>query len=225
MTHVDNIIKTNNDYSSFAKAIEEGPHAAVHSIIGGDEKLGHMSSWRSPLDPIFWLHHAFIDKLFYTWQQRGKSPRFDGREYGYKGVDETHIIKPFRVPAKLILDLENTCTNYQDIPQNLLDRIQTKHFDSIRAPKAPKNWMNGSDVDAAKKLLDEAANLTETVNEMIKNKTLDPDKVINVDDFLGENMKPTVKDKKKRNGECTTVIYSYVSAFLMAIAMLSMSVV
>lgn len=24
--------------------------------------------WSSPSDPIFWMHHAFIDRVYYTWQ-------------------------------------------------------------------------------------------------------------------------------------------------------------
>ncbi len=29
-----------------------------------------MLAWVSPNDPVFWLHHAFIDKLWAEWQRR-----------------------------------------------------------------------------------------------------------------------------------------------------------
>ncbi|WP_328296530.1 tyrosinase family protein [Streptomyces sp. NBC_00435] len=41
-----------------------GIHNRVHTWIGGN-----MSTGASPNDPAFWLHHAFIDKLWAQWQQ------------------------------------------------------------------------------------------------------------------------------------------------------------
>jgi len=41
-----------------------GLHNIVHGIVGG--VMGHTSF--SPSDPVFWLHHAFCDKLWWDWQ-------------------------------------------------------------------------------------------------------------------------------------------------------------
>ncbi len=38
-------------------------HNRVHDWVGGT-----MSSGASPNDPVFWLHHCFIDKLWANWQ-------------------------------------------------------------------------------------------------------------------------------------------------------------
>jgi tyrosinase len=43
----------------------ELPHNSVHGQIGGT-----MGSFLSPLDPIFWLHHAYIDLLWSKWQTK-----------------------------------------------------------------------------------------------------------------------------------------------------------
>jgi tyrosinase len=48
---------------SFREALES-PHNSVHVQIGGD-----MNSGTSPNDPVFWLHHANIDRLWARWQQ------------------------------------------------------------------------------------------------------------------------------------------------------------
>ena len=40
-------------------------HNAGHRFIGG-----HMGGAFSPNDPIFWLHHANVDRLWDTWQKR-----------------------------------------------------------------------------------------------------------------------------------------------------------
>lgn len=44
----------------------ETPHNQLHDIIGGD--TGNMSDVSvAAFDPIFWLHHANMDRHFYTW--------------------------------------------------------------------------------------------------------------------------------------------------------------
>ncbi|RKP09204.1 hypothetical protein THASP1DRAFT_3510, partial [Thamnocephalis sphaerospora] len=50
-------------YEDFWYALEGPPHGVVHMGIGGD-----MASMTSPNDPLFWVHHSFIDKLWSDWQ-------------------------------------------------------------------------------------------------------------------------------------------------------------
>ena len=47
----------------FRPAFEAGAHSRPHLFIGGA-----MNSFASPDDPIFWLHHAFVDKVWSMWQ-------------------------------------------------------------------------------------------------------------------------------------------------------------
>lgn len=48
--------------TAFEQMLENAPHDPVHDLIGG-----LMSGMDSPLDPIFWLHHANIDRLYSAW--------------------------------------------------------------------------------------------------------------------------------------------------------------
>ena len=48
--------------NSFEQQIESGPHNPVHNLIGGE-----MANMTSPRDPIFYLHHANIDRLCHAW--------------------------------------------------------------------------------------------------------------------------------------------------------------
>lgn len=48
--------------NSFEVQIEPRPHGRVHNLIGGS-----MASLLSPRDPIFWLHHSQIDRLWVAW--------------------------------------------------------------------------------------------------------------------------------------------------------------
>ncbi len=50
-------------FSAFQSSLEGGAHAAVHNAIGGN-----MASSASPSDPIFYLHHANIDRIWANWQ-------------------------------------------------------------------------------------------------------------------------------------------------------------
>ncbi len=43
--------------------LETGPHDNVHGSVGGS-----MSRFMSPTDPVFWAHHAMIDRLWRLWQ-------------------------------------------------------------------------------------------------------------------------------------------------------------
>ncbi|GGV32839.1 tyrosinase MelC2 [Streptomyces spectabilis] len=40
-------------------------HNRVHVWVGG-----HMATGASPNDPVFWLHHAYVDRLWTQWQAR-----------------------------------------------------------------------------------------------------------------------------------------------------------
>jgi tyrosinase len=46
--------------------IESLPHNQVHNIIGG-----FMPTMQSPQDPIFWVHHGNIDRLWCAWVAAG----------------------------------------------------------------------------------------------------------------------------------------------------------
>ena len=44
----------------------EGPHGNIHGWVGGD--MGRVAY--AAYDPIFWAHHAMVDRLWWLWQLR-----------------------------------------------------------------------------------------------------------------------------------------------------------
>ena len=48
----------------------ENVHNGIHAMVGGDDQFpGHMTNIAvSSFDPIFWLHHANVDRYFAMWQ-------------------------------------------------------------------------------------------------------------------------------------------------------------
>lgn len=57
------ITNTSLSYTSFTSALE-GFHNDVHNWVGGT--MGNIMI--SPADPVFWLHHAQVDRLWSIWQ-------------------------------------------------------------------------------------------------------------------------------------------------------------
>ena len=47
------------------------PHGNVHIAVGGDDGTGTMAGAASPADPIFWLPHANVDRVWAQWQGGG----------------------------------------------------------------------------------------------------------------------------------------------------------
>jgi len=58
-----NSVMGKTTFDAFQTAIES-PHNWVHNAVGGT-----MATSSSPADPLFWLHHAFVDKLWADWQK------------------------------------------------------------------------------------------------------------------------------------------------------------
>ena len=53
------------DWSTFVRNFEDGPHNRVHGWVGGTMN----DIFVSPADPLFWLHHAEVDRIWHRWQQ------------------------------------------------------------------------------------------------------------------------------------------------------------
>lgn len=51
--------------NSSSGRLEGTPHNSVHGSVGGE-----MATYRSPLDPIFWMHHCNVDRMWAHWSQR-----------------------------------------------------------------------------------------------------------------------------------------------------------
>merc|ERR1719277_2715074 len=59
-------LQTEQNYENMSDWLEYGPHIAPHTdVFAGTMELVPTS----PSDPAFWVHHAYIDKLFAAWQE------------------------------------------------------------------------------------------------------------------------------------------------------------
>ncbi|KAJ3310233.1 hypothetical protein HDV04_005172 [Boothiomyces sp. JEL0838] len=103
-------IMQQNDYDHFRQYLEGYPHNTVHESICGD-----MCDPRiSPNDPIFFMHHANVDRLWSVWQQ--SNPAKFLKAYGGSGADAnakaTDIMSMFGVaPNAPVSDMFVTNSN------------------------------------------------------------------------------------------------------------------
>jgi len=56
-------------FGSATGDLENVPHNVIHVLVGGSGLMGDPN--RAALDPIFWLHHANIDRLWSHWLEQG----------------------------------------------------------------------------------------------------------------------------------------------------------
>ncbi|MFG2986545.1 tyrosinase family protein [Streptomyces sp. NPDC048258] len=92
-------------------------HNRVHVWIGG-----HMATAASPNDPVFWMHHAFIDMLWAEWQAR--HPK------------STYLPA---APTPNVVDLHGTMRPWNNVtPADMLDHRKFYTFDTEAAPAAPR---------------------------------------------------------------------------------------
>lgn len=118
-TQLDTSVKSKYPFSTMSMYVENGPHARIHTRVGGYktdiiENRGDMTKGSSPNDPLFWLHHAFIDKIWLRWQSKSANQlKFDGKMYS-TNVDPNSIIPRYNVPVSSVLNPEaQLCVRYE----------------------------------------------------------------------------------------------------------------
>lgn len=83
-----NSIKDSPDADLFEQSLEGSPHNNGHVVSGAlsSGKIGHIGDGLSPLDPIFWLHHCMVDRVWAEWQVNHTTPD-PGESYDTDFVD------------------------------------------------------------------------------------------------------------------------------------------
>ncbi|KAL0956668.1 hypothetical protein HGRIS_002799 [Hohenbuehelia grisea] len=124
------------DYKGFQKFFEDfqGAHSGIHLVIGGDmssscpagapEGCNGGSKW-APNEPLFWMHHAMVDKIWHDWQRRNprNAAAFEGGSVQH--VENTTIYERYPIGGPPFLKTETVILGdglFADTPiSNLLD--------------------------------------------------------------------------------------------------------
>jgi tyrosinase len=89
----------------FVTALDGSPHGSVHVRVGTNDGAGMGAFQTAARDPIFWLHHANIDRLWESWRVPGangssdkdpKAPKASAwlnKKFMFAGVDGKPSVK------------------------------------------------------------------------------------------------------------------------------------
>ncbi len=102
-TNIDGLLRQSN-FFTFMGNLEQQPHGYVHCAVGGQgcpiPLMGDVPV--AATDPVFWMHHANIDRIWECWLQGGgQVPGGDFRTQSFDFVDETGSLQALTV-AKLL---------------------------------------------------------------------------------------------------------------------------
>jgi len=70
---------THSDFSDFSAALDGSLHGAVHVGVGNRTNMGAVPTAAG--DPIFWLHHSNIDRIWAGWNAAGGKNPSTSREF------------------------------------------------------------------------------------------------------------------------------------------------
>lgn len=127
---IQKILLRSKTFQKMERLIEGAPHGMPHFLIGG--KGGDFVRMMSPNDPFFWLHHAYLDKLWNDWQaiDGGKNfSKYGGKHRG-KRAKATDKMKPWKLEISKTFDIKNYCYRYAE--------FSGKATAGQPPPKAPK---------------------------------------------------------------------------------------
>ncbi|KAJ3367701.1 hypothetical protein GGF31_007161 [Allomyces arbusculus] len=101
---VQTLIDNNKDWESYRSMIEYTIHPIAHLFVGSDS--GTMEMTWSSQDPIFALHHAYIDKIYAAWQKS-----YGTNDAAYQAIQKSNL-PVYNVPVSSVDSLEANCIQY-----------------------------------------------------------------------------------------------------------------
>lgn len=159
---IDALVRSARNYDEIRQRIEWVPHGIVHSAVGGDN--GDMTFMHSVNDPIFWLHHANVDRLWWEWQKSGLkrsrrnallNPLFDYRGQTNDGQQVTisDMLNPFGLTVNDTFLIETFCYAYTPFSQwlNSTGPIKNRPERGFFLPDPiPESWIkaHGMNLDS-----------------------------------------------------------------------------
>jgi tyrosinase len=124
----ETVFSHSNQYNG---RLEEQPHNLVHSAIGG--AMGDPDT--AALDPIFWLHHANIDRLWQVWLnkgQRANPTKTSWLDYTFDFHDKNKTAVEMKCSA--VVDTQKVLTGYtyEGTPSGVTILPALKHVELLQ---------------------------------------------------------------------------------------------
>ncbi|KAJ9059829.1 hypothetical protein DSO57_1037458 [Entomophthora muscae] len=131
-------------FSDFSRLLED-KHAYPHLFIGGDR--GDLNPMWSPNDPIFYLHHTFMDLLWSKWQERHpNSDPYEGKRYNLKRTPKDKFTPWKNITVESTFDIKNSfyCYTYPEYPRPVFAASATEeHKIEVKKSINTNPFLNG----------------------------------------------------------------------------------
>jgi tyrosinase len=87
-------IDSANGGIGFCPQTDNNPHGLVHDLIGNDTNMGDVAT--AAEDPIFWLHHCNIDRIWASWNRipGRRNPAWPDRKFPFAQGDGKQVDVP-----------------------------------------------------------------------------------------------------------------------------------
>ncbi|WP_408601968.1 tyrosinase family protein [Pseudomonas sp. PLMAX] len=109
--------------------LESTPHNGIHVFVGGE-----MGSFLSPRDPIFWLHHANVDRLWRSWSELHQH-----RSIGDKLWKDHKLTEFFDADGKVVTHVTSTTEDFAKFNAEY-DVLETVVSTSTKRPMEPLSF-------------------------------------------------------------------------------------
>jgi tyrosinase len=156
-----------DDHSPFG-VLEGQPHGPVHVALGGgDTNSSNPTDWglmtnpdTAALDPIFWLHHANIDRLWGKWLRQKRKPTDPSDVFAnptdtdwLDGPQDRQFVMPrpdgttYHFTARDVLDTKAPALDYiyddESAPPPSADHLEAR-LESLGVPKRTATTIAGA---------------------------------------------------------------------------------
>lgn len=147
------LMDSNVPFSNFATALE-ATHGRPHVGVGGD--MGVLGT--APNDPMFFLHHCFVDYVYARWEYNGNGDpeRFDGVNPGISGrVRRGDLLGAFQKTVRHAQSLR--CIEYAEFSGNFTFTTDSGSLnttvDDLPEEFVEKNHLNKTRLDEGRAIL------------------------------------------------------------------------
>ena len=168
---ITQLLNTSYSFSQMATNLENIPHANVHNFFSGD-----MNTLFSPNDPVFWMHHVYVDKLWYDWQFYNNTYKFDTtRFFKMKNLNSQSFINNsydnYNINATL--NSNELCIYYSDNPRV----FNSEEMSAIKGPTIPLGWFNSTNANITQIIasINSVKTGVDNINNIIENNGTLPD--------------------------------------------------
>ncbi|KAI9598682.1 hypothetical protein BDF19DRAFT_431116 [Syncephalis fuscata] len=146
-----NLLTKHGNFDDFSSRLEAVPHAYVHNGIGGG-----FSTMNSPNDPLFYMHHGFLDKLWADWQNTYSNVTHPLGTI----IKPDYLLEPWNVTAgSMLYTVDDLCYRYanptaayanktQEQPQQMNNKLR-RRMPSYSAVAQPRFGANNDETPVA----------------------------------------------------------------------------